>query len=196
MKRIRTICSEKNDGRITYLTFKDKRNGWISPTAYVKINEEEIGIEEYVRSYYNQCALRPSCYECPYTTIERKTDLTIGDFWHIEETIPDFCDLDGNSLFLIHTYYGKTVFDNIKDNLDYRLSNKIQCWQENLEKATGRSEMRDEFWSDYYRKGIDFIVKKYGIVPIKDKIKIAFSKLWGVHRNSNIYVDNFERRAA
>ena len=94
---------QKKDGKITYLTFKDKRNGWKSPTAYVKVNGAEKPIKDYVKVFYNRCALRPSCYECPYATIERKTDMTIGDFWHIEETIPDFYDPNGNSLFLIHT---------------------------------------------------------------------------------------------
>ena len=32
---------QKKDGKITYLTFKDKRNGWKSPTAYVKVNGSE-----------------------------------------------------------------------------------------------------------------------------------------------------------
>ena len=32
---------QKKDGKITFLTFKDKRNGWKSPTAYVKVNGEE-----------------------------------------------------------------------------------------------------------------------------------------------------------
>lgn len=169
----------KNDGLITYLTFKDKRNGWISPTAYVKIDTKEVPIEEYVRIFYNHCALRPSCYECPYTKIERKTDLTIGDFWHIEETIPDFYDVDGNSLFLIHTTLGETLFDMVKGKLDYRLSNTTQCWQENLARPTNRPEMREEFWSNYYKKGINFIVKKYGTVPIKAKIRNRLLKIMG-----------------
>ena len=54
--------------------------------------------------------LRLSCYECPYATTERKTDMTIGDFWHIEETIPDFYDEKGNSIFLIHTDRGVVFF--------------------------------------------------------------------------------------
>ena len=64
----------------------------------------------YVKVFYNRCALRPSCYECPYATTERKTDITIGDFWHIEETIPDFYNPNGNSLFLIHTNRGGLRF--------------------------------------------------------------------------------------
>ena len=168
---------QKKDGRITYLTFKDKRNGWKSPTAYVKVNGSERPLKDYVRVFYNQCALRPSCYECPYATTERKTDMTIGDFWHIEETIPDFYDPNGNSLFLIHTDRGEELFEKIRDNLDYRLSNTAQCWQANLEAPTQKSEQRDVFWNDYQKKGIDFVIKKYGTVPMKTKVKNKLFKI-------------------
>ena len=168
---------QKKDGRITYLTFKDKRNGWKSPTAYVKVNGSERPLKDYVRVFYNQCALRPSCYECPYATTERKTDMTIGDFWHIEETIPDFYDPNGNSLFLIHTDRGEELFEKVRDNLDYRLSNTAQCWQANLEAPTQKSEQRDVFWNDYQKKGIDFVIKKYGTVPMKTKVKNKLFKI-------------------
>ena len=168
---------QKKDGRITYLTFKDKRNGWKSPTAYVKVNGSERPLKDYVKLFYNRCALRPSCYECPYATTERKTDMTIGDFWHIEETIPDFYDPNGNSLFLIHTGRGEELFEKIRDNMDYRLSNTAQCWQANLEAPTQKSEQRDVFWNDYQKKGIDFVIKKYGTVPMKTKVKNKLFKI-------------------
>ena len=168
---------QKKDGRITYLTFKDKRNGWKSPTAYVKVNGSERPLKDYVKVFYNRCALRPSCYECPYATTERKTDMTIGDFWHIEETIPDFYDPNGNSLFLIHTGRGEELFEKIRDNMDYRLSNTAQCWQANLEAPTQKSEQRDVFWNDYQKKGIDFVIKKYGTVPMKTKVKNKIFKI-------------------
>lgn len=121
--------------------------------------------------------LRPSCYECLYATTERKTDMTIGDFWHIEETIPDFYDPNGNSLFLIHTGRGEELFEKIRDNMDYRLSNTAQCWQANLEAPTQKSEQRDVFWNDYQKKGIDFVIKKYGTVPMKTKVKNKLFKI-------------------
>ena len=170
---------QKKDGKITFLTFKDKRNGWKSPTAYVKANGEEKSIKDYVKVFYNRCALRPSCYECPYATTERRTDMTIGDFWHIEETIPDFYDSNGNSLFLIHTNRGEELFEKIQSDLDYRLSNTTQCWQANLEAPTKKSEQREEFWNDYKKKGIDFVMKKYGSVPMKTKIKNKLLKIMG-----------------
>ena len=189
---------QKKDGKITYLSFKDKRNGWKSPTAYVKVNGSERPLKDYVRVFYNQCALRPSCYECPYATTERKTDMTIGDFWHIEETIPDFYDPNGNSLFLIHTDRGEELFEKVRDNLDYRLSNTAQCWQANLEAPTQKSGQRDVFWNDYQKRGIDFVIKKYGTVPMKTKVKNKLLKiLRGGYELSNLdYVDYSERRTA
>lgn len=170
---------ESRKGKITYLTFKDKRNGWKSPTAFVKINGKEVSISDYVKVFYNRCALRPSCHECPYATTERKTDLTIGDFWHIEETIPDFYDPNGNSLFLIHTDRGEQLFNSIKDDLDYCQSDTKQCWQKNLEAPTPVSEHRQEFWKDYQREGIEFIMRKYGNVSLKTKVKNKIIKILG-----------------
>lgn len=167
----------RNGGKITYLTFKDKRNGWKAPTAIVVINGKEIPIKDYVRVFYNCCALRPSCHNCPYTTTERKSDITIGDFWHIEEAIPDFYDINGTSLFLIHTNRGEELFNSIKESLNYRLSDTKQCWQENLERPTPVSMHREEFWNDYHREGIDYIMKKYGTTSLKAKIKNKLLKI-------------------
>ena len=167
----------KHGGKISYVTFKDKRNGWNSPTAVVVINNREISIKDYVRIFYNRCALRPSCHVCPYATVDRKTDITIGDFWHIEQTIPDFYDPNGTSLFLIHTNRGEELFEKIKGNLDYRLSNTQQCWQANLEAPTPVSKHRQEFWNDYKEKGIDYIMKKYGTVTLTSKVKNKLFKI-------------------
>lgn len=194
--------AEKKYGKITYLTFKDKRNGWKAPTAYVTAGGQEHLIKDYVKVFYNQCALRLSCYECPYATTERKTDMTIGDFWHIEETIPDFYDEKGNSIFLIHTDRGEQLFETVKVKLEYRLSDTKQCWQANLEAPTKRSEQRDEFWNDYQRKGVDFVMKKYGTTPLKTKIKNKLVKLISIGGGQTLnpdliyYVDYSERRAA
>lgn len=162
-------------GRITYLTFRDKRNGWSLPTAFAVINGREISVREYVNVFYSRCALRPSCHECPYAAIERKTDMTIGDFWHIEETIPDFYCEDGNSLFLIHTEQGNELFERVKEVLEYQQSDSLQCRQKNLETPTEASEYRARFWADYRERGAGFIMKKYGRPSFKMRIKSSIT---------------------
>lgn len=170
---------KREHGNIEFVTFKDKRNGWKSPVAFARINGQEILIEDYVKVFYSKCALRPSCHRCPYTTTERKTDITIGDFWHIEETIPDFYDINGNSVFLLHTDKGIQLFESIKEIINYRESNIEQCWQKNLEEPTPASKYRTKFWRDYKRRGIDFIMRKYGSDSLKTKIKEKFRKVIG-----------------
>lgn len=198
-------CSieQKSGGKITYLTFKDKRNGWKSPTAVAVVNGKELSIKDYIRIFYNRCALRPSCHACPFATTERKTDITIGDFWHIEETIPDFYDQAGTSLFLLHTNRGKELFEAIKENLDYRISDTKQCLQANLEAPTPVSERRQEFWNDYKREGIDYIMKKYGEISFKSRVKNKLLNIirggYSLRSNSAYDVDSAyafsERRA-
>ena len=83
-----------------------------------------------------------------------------------------------------------------------RLSDTKQCWQANLEAPTKRSEQRDEFWNDYQRKGVDFVMKKYGTTPLKTKIKNKLVKLISIGGGQTLnpdliyYVDYSERRAA
>ena len=143
--------------------------------------------------------MRPSCHICPYAATERKTDITIGDFWHIEDKISDFYDLVGNSPFFVHTNRGRELFDNLKLAIDYRESNTTECWQLNLESPTPVSEKRQAFWKDYERCGVGYIMKKYGTVSLMTRVKNKVKKLTGGHSLSSIfpnYADFSERRAA
>lgn len=176
-KEYAEYIENKYKGKIKYLTFKDKRNGWKNPSALVEIEGKEIMIKDYVNVFYSGCALRPYCYKCKYATIVRKTDLTIGDFWHIEETIPEFFEPEGTSLFLIHTEYGVELFNHIKQRLFYKKSDIKQCWQYNLERPTEKPKEREKFWNDYRRGGIFLIVKKYGLNSLFAKIKYRINKI-------------------
>ena len=170
------------DLNISYVTFKDKRNGWKKPTAFVISEGKEISISDYVALFYNKCALRPSCYECPYTSTERNSDITIGDYWGIEKVLPAFYSEEGNSLLLIHTEKGKSIFDIILDKLDYVLSNETACLQPNLIKPTERSPLRAQFWMDYKKGGIKKVLKKYGPLSkrqkVFNKVKKKLRSLW------------------
>jgi len=80
---------------------------------------------------------------------------------------------------LIHTSRGAEIFDSIKDSIVYRLSNTKECWQKNLESPTPISDRRSAFWQDYQRKGIVYIMKKYGTVSFKARLKNKVKKLIG-----------------
>lgn len=169
--------TEKKKGRIEYLTFKDKRKGWYKPTSLVKIDGKEVSIQQYKLLFTSNCILRPACHRCPYTKIERTTDITIGDYWHIEKKLPKFYDPMGNSLILIHSEKGRALFEVAASVMETAESNQTDCWQKNLERPTPASSQRAEFWKDYEKKGIAFVTKKYGSRSLMQKLKHKIKKI-------------------
>lgn len=72
-----------------------------------------------------------------------------------------------------------------------------------MESPTKKSVQRDEFWNDYHKKGVDFIMKKYGTTPLKTRIMNKFVKLiisigggQALTPDWTYYADYSERRAA
>lgn len=153
-------------GGITNLSFRDKRNGWRFPTAVVKQNGKEKSVQEYLPLFYSRCALRPSCYQCPYATTERSVDITIGDFWGIEKSLPDFDTTGGVSLVLVHTPNGQAIFEKLKQSVKWQECSVSSTLQPNLVAPTEKSPKRDKFWEDYRAGGIKRILKKYARDPL------------------------------
>lgn len=151
---------EKNHGKIEMVSFKDKRNGWNNPYAYVKILQKEVPIFDYVNLFYSGCILRPVCHCCPYATTVRKTDITIGDFWGIEKAIPDFYSQKGTSLVLIQTELGEQLFCEIEKLLEVHRSSVDECLQPNLVMATPCSERRTFFWKLYESHGVIYAMNR------------------------------------
>lgn len=148
------LWKEYVGGQNDYLSFKDKRHGWKNPYAFIVKNGREETIYDYESIYYGDWTLRPSCYECKFSVVERKTDITIGDFWGIDKLMPDFFTNEGTSLVLIHSDRGQNIWNQIKDKLDYRESNAVDCVQPNLLHPTEKPRLRDKFWDDYNIGGI------------------------------------------
>lgn len=57
--------------------------------------------------------LRRSCFNCVFRTVERVSDLTLGDFWGCENIWKDWMENKGYSLIFVQNEKGKssgTVF--------------------------------------------------------------------------------------
>ena len=164
-------------GTISYLTFKDKRNGWNRPTAVVKVNGNEILLRDYVRVFNSGMALRPSCHCCPYTCITRTVDITIGDYWGIEKSHPEFMSELGVSILMTHSRLGEYVFENVKTKVDWIETNKKDCKQSQLHYPTKKSDNREQFWKEYKANGIKYVMHKYGDLSVTEKLRYKIRTL-------------------
>ena len=109
---------------IDNITFRSKNNGWANyhvqfefsnNTKYSQVHTSDL----YLRAFLRKLTLRPSCYACHFKGTRRVADITLGDFWGIENVVPELDDNKGTSLVLCNTEKGKQLFDNICSQVEY-----------------------------------------------------------------------------
>jgi len=87
----------KLKSKITDFYFRDKLYGWglTGSVSYTDSQDEKHRASFPARksSFYKlflSCEIfRDCCYHCPYASLERPADLTLGDFWGIEKWLPE-----------------------------------------------------------------------------------------------------------
>ena len=70
-----------------------------------------------MRGFLSDLYLRPSCYQCKWKGLRRCSDITLADFWGVEEVIPELFDNKGTSLVLVHSEKGKRLLDSVQKNM-------------------------------------------------------------------------------
>lgn len=115
-------CQEQKNSEVTAVTFRDKSTGWKSYCVTMDFANGEkqslpVSGEPYMRAFLSNACLRPSCHDCRFKKRNRESDLTLADFWGIEEVCPDMDDNRGTSLVLIHTPAGYAAMTAIRDRI-------------------------------------------------------------------------------
>lgn len=93
--------------RIKSINFKDKTVGWLPHQCQVTINKNDVIVQTrqidnpFFRCFRNGIIMRNSCYKCHYRDLHRISDITISDFWGVEEKCPEMFDNKGTSLIFI-----------------------------------------------------------------------------------------------
>lgn len=148
-----TYLEKKHQGKMTDFSFRDKRACDHGHTcAYVVSGREYAGSvyqDRFCRMYFSCLDLRPSCYSCQFCTVDRGSDLTIGDFWGIERVRPDMDDGMGNSIVLLHTERGREVWEQIRDQADWFSCKKEEILQPRLQRPSRRPKARGLFMALY-----------------------------------------------
>ena len=144
----------------------------------------------YMNIFFLHTALRPSCHNCKFCNFSRPSDITIADYWGIENAMPEFVDDLGVSLVMVNSEKGRELFENIEYKLVYRVSNTTDCIQPNLEAPSWKSDKREDFWKDFHEYGYLYVAKKYGRYDFISRYKYAIKKtLKSIYliKNNSVY---------
>ena len=122
------------------------------------------GTDEYYLSFINGITFSDCCYECRYAKTERISDITIGDFWGIDEAIKRKEKVDRVSLVLCNTLHGKQLLDGISDIrlIERELSEALPN-NEQLIRPFHRSKDRMKFEKLYPKYGFDKTIHRLEI---------------------------------
>ena len=169
---------KKHSSPLQKVNMRDKLLGWRGGIeTYTFNNKKKIITESYLYLYFSHFIQRESCYNCPYTNLKRVGDISLGDFWHWEETVhKEFRDNKGISLMFINSSIGKTLFNEASNMLDIIPSNTKECMQNVLRHSIQPNIKRKNFLKDYKQNGFKYVAHKYGDLGYIYKIKIFIAK--------------------
>lgn len=176
------------------LNFRDKSiNKWsltLKCTLTKKSNVKTKYFTPQTSSYYyafiNGLNYRESCYKCSFAKESREGDITIGDFWNLEDKKKSLFNWkNGISLMMINSKEGKKVFEAIKNKIYYCSSNMEEAKSGNIQlsRPTERKKVRNiiyellenmdysEFEKKYLRS------KEYPKYKIRSLIGIQLKKI-------------------
>ena len=107
---------KKRGSRVIAVNFRDKRKyGWRFAVSYKFADGHETApvdtsMDAFMYGLFNNRYTRDCCACCPYTVLERVSDITLGDFWGITEWRRDIEGKTGVSMVLLSTEKGRELF--------------------------------------------------------------------------------------
>ena len=137
--------------------------------VYSKYKLQELFYTVYLKGLIS----RENCYQCPYASLERYGDITVGDFWGLKKTsdIPDYPFI---SVLFANTPKGQEFLAECKDDVKVVEQSVESAIAKNgqLSHPCVRHNDRDAFLSSYPQIGFVRSIKKTSLY--KTYLKTSF----------------------
>lgn len=158
------LLQRKYRSEVSNYQCRPKDWGWPGPHEVVELkNGKRIYNTAWTalwrRLYYSRMLIRPSCYECKFSRLERVGDITIADCTNIEKVLPDLQTFDGVSLVMVNSERGRSLFDASMDACNCHKIDIQSILQPPLCGSTGPSANRERFWSAYHNGGYENAIR-------------------------------------
>lgn len=116
--------------------FRYKKNGWKTYALLFefcnnKAYESILPKDPFMQAFLQNACLRPSCHSCQFKKLNRVSDITVADYWGIQNQYPDMDDDKGTSLVLVHSAKGKELFEAVAQQMKFKEVSPRQALREN-----------------------------------------------------------------
>lgn len=156
----------KHGSKVVDFISRYKKAGWhTNYNCYVlKSGEKKYGnkLSFNHHSLFNTKLIsRPCCYSCKFVDLPHAGDLTMADFWGVENVDKAFDDNKGVSALIINTPKGRQLFEEINDKFVYQFSTVQTILSYNHSESISMNPKRDKFWEEYRNFGYLYVANKY-----------------------------------
>lgn len=174
-----------HQGIVVSVNFRHKK----SPIHDYGINETADSVEvfsakgtdPYMQMFLKNFSLRPSCYSCHAKENGSDADITLGDFWGIQNVLPEMEDGRGVSAVVIHTKKGQQLFEEVLCDIKAEkvLYENVRTYNSPIYKSVVKPDGRDTFFKDMDKLTFAELSEKYCVsAPKSMKQKLARTVLW------------------
>ena len=153
---------------IKNISFRNKENkGWNNYQVLFDYKKSKEYIDHskdiFMKIFLKDIALRESCYNCKFKKENRNSDITLADFWGINNVLPEMNDEKGTSAIVINSEKGMKLFEAIKEKIIYKETekNEIIKYNQCFIKSVNKNENRERFFKDLDKLTFEELENKY-----------------------------------
>lgn len=163
-------------GTIVKANFRDKSvAGWKEHKETFIYNNGKKNVADSFRVlFYKNIMLRHSCSVCPYNIMNHKSDVTIADFWGVDEIVPQMDGPEGTSMVICNTSEGQELMVRASDVLnivtavlDYDFMSRRNP---NLVRPARIDKDRMAFENEFAQGGFIRVARRWGDLGVRYRL--------------------------
>lgn len=169
------FMQNKPNEKLININFRSKIKGWTPKlNTNITTNNNQYFIkaskDPFSKSFLCNIAINASCLNCQFNRIPRIADITIGDFWGVDDYDKTLNDKKGLSIILVNSKKGQD-FLKLADNhikiIEVPLEVAIKG-NPNIHSSSKAHKSRAEFLEELcvQNKPLKYCVKKYIKTPV------------------------------
>ena len=169
---------------ITDIKFRDKQLGWKRFSFVLDYNEQHhsytltsaFAQNPFMQAFLANIIIRPSCHACPAKSGRSQSDITLADFWGIDQVNPKMYDDRGTSLILIHSVRGQQALKRNQLKLASASYEDVLRFNPSWHKPSVCHPKRSEFFVDFNdQTDLHALIKKCLRTPLKRRVKVTLN---------------------
>ena len=184
--------------KVENVVFRDKSYGYATPNVRIlfaggKYIENCRDANVYSHWYFKNLIVRESCFSCKFKTVERVSDITLGDLWTAWKYDKSADDRGATAVFA-HTDKGRKICCQLcGGKLD--LNEVVRMDGRKLLECVKWSPQYDDFWEDYRNIAFTGMIDKYEPDSGKERLKYLLKGIMNKAGISNYIFSKKKRKA-